>query len=61
MQAVDQKPARCEHHECRCARAAELAAMGLTAEAVEAHQRTVRCRVPGQHLPPRVNGTPTDQ
>lgn len=33
----------CEHHDCRCATAAKLAAMGLTREAVEAHGRKVRC------------------
>jgi hypothetical protein len=34
----------CEHYECRCARAAELAAMGLTAEAIQVHFERVRCR-----------------
>ncbi len=37
-------PSHCEHHDCRCARAAELAAMGMTAEAVEVHYRRVPCR-----------------
>lgn len=34
----------CEHHDCRCLRAAELAAMGLTVEAIKAHSQQVRCR-----------------
>jgi hypothetical protein len=34
----------CTHHECRCARAAELAAQGRTMEAIDAHYRKVRCR-----------------
>lgn len=37
----------CEHYDCRCARAAELAAMGLTAEAASAHHERVRCRRSG--------------
>jgi hypothetical protein len=43
----------CEHHVCRCARAAELAAMaGSTgearylAEAIACHGGQVRCRLP---------------
>lgn len=43
----------CEHHACRCARAAELAAMAdstgnaaLLAEAVKVHSQRVRCRTP---------------
>ena len=34
----------CIHYECRCARAAELAAMGRTLEAIEVHSRWVTCR-----------------
>ena len=34
----------CDHYDCRCARAAELAAMGRTLEAVEVHNREVPCR-----------------
>lgn len=34
----------CEHHTCRCARAAELAAMGQLHEAIEVHFARVRCR-----------------
>lgn len=41
----------CEHHECRCARAAELAAMGLTLEAVRVHGEQVTCRRPGAQEP----------
>jgi hypothetical protein len=39
--------ARCEHHACRCARTAELAAMGLTLEAIRVDGERVRCRMPG--------------
>jgi hypothetical protein len=42
---------RCTHYECRCARAAELAAMGLIVQAIEVHQQEVTCRqrlVPGE-------------
>jgi hypothetical protein len=42
---------KCTHHECRCARAAELAAMGLTVQAIEVHSQEVTCRqrlVPGE-------------
>jgi len=35
----------CTHYSCRCARAAELAAMGLTLEAVQIHNQDVRCRM----------------
>lgn len=35
---------KCEHHECRCARAEELCAMGMTAEAIEVHEQRVTCR-----------------
>jgi hypothetical protein len=35
---------QCTHYECRCARARELAEMGLIAEAVEVHQQRVTCR-----------------
>lgn len=34
----------CEHYACRCARAAELAAQGLTVEAIEVHSQRVHCR-----------------
>ena len=37
----------CEHYDCRCARAAELAVMGQTAEAVRVHGEQVRCRRAG--------------
>jgi hypothetical protein len=43
---------QCQHHVCRCARAAELAAMGMTPEAIAVHERTVTCRMPGQHAAP---------
>lgn len=46
--------AQCQHHVCRCARAAELAAMGMTPEAVAVHEQAVTCRVPGQHQAPNV-------
>jgi hypothetical protein len=39
-------PVHCEHYICRCARAAELAAMGLLPEAIRVHQERVRCRQP---------------
>lgn len=35
---------RCQHHECRCARAAELVAMGLLREAIDVHDQEVQCR-----------------
>ena len=43
----------CEHYTCRCARAAELAAMDdgsgrLTREAIDVHEKRVRCRQPEQ-------------
>jgi len=34
----------CDHHSCRCARAAELAAQGRTLEAIAVHEALVRCR-----------------
>lgn len=34
----------CEHYECRCARAAELAAMDRTEEAIAIHGKQVMCR-----------------
>jgi len=37
----------CTHHECKCARAEELASMGLLVEALELHtdrNKRVRCR-----------------
>jgi hypothetical protein len=51
---------RCEHHTCRCARANELAAMGMTLEAVAVHSESVTCRVPGQHPAPATRPTPCD-
>jgi hypothetical protein len=38
----------CDHYDCRCARAAELGAMGRTLEAVMLHVNgaSVRCRRP---------------
>lgn len=43
----------CEHHYCRCMRAAELAAMSdrtrrgsLMVEAVHVHSQQVQCRMP---------------
>lgn len=36
---------KCQHHYCRCMRAAELAAMGMTIEAIEVHNQDVECRV----------------
>lgn len=37
---------RCRHHDCVCARAAELAGMGMTKLALEIHMSEfpVRCR-----------------
>jgi len=35
---------RCRHHACQCARAAELAAMGLLPEAIDVHYEEVECR-----------------
>lgn len=43
-------PARCEHHACRCRRAAELAAMGRTLDAIRCHYEQVPCRA--QELTP---------
>ena len=42
-------PPRCRHHECVCARAEELAEMGMTRLAVEIHASgmPVRCRRKG--------------
>lgn len=44
----------CEHYACRCARAAELAAMydrtgrgSLLREAIGVHEQLVRCRMSG--------------
>jgi hypothetical protein len=37
----------CEHYACRCTRAAELAAMGKTLEAIAVHSEQVTCRNPG--------------
>lgn len=34
----------CDHHPCRCLRAAELAGMGLLREAIDVHHQQVRCR-----------------
>jgi hypothetical protein len=48
---------QCEHHVCRCARARELAAMGMTLQAVEAHGQIVTCRMPGQHAAPVARST----
>ena len=52
---------RCEHHVCRCARAAELGAMDMTPEAIAVHEQIVTCRMPGQHAPPVVKPTPYDE
>lgn len=41
----------CTHYACRCARAAELAAMGRTFEAVQVHDQEVRCRLPHRSTP----------
>jgi hypothetical protein len=38
-------PVLCEHHVCRCARAAELTAMGLLPDAIRVHQERVRSRL----------------
>ena len=35
----------CEHHYCRCMRAAELAAQDLLPEAIDVHYQNVRCRL----------------
>jgi hypothetical protein len=35
---------QCEHHDCRCARANELASMGYTPAAIVVHQQKVTCR-----------------
>jgi hypothetical protein len=46
---------KCRHYECRCARAAELAAMGLIVQAIDVHQQEVTCRqrlVPGEYAAP---------
>ena len=37
-------PKPCNHHYCRCMRAAELAAMGLILEAIQVHYGPVACR-----------------
>jgi len=34
----------CTHHDCRCARAAELEVQGRTLDAIEVHARQVTCR-----------------
>jgi hypothetical protein len=34
----------CEHYACRCARANELAIMGMPLEAIEIHDDKVQCR-----------------
>jgi hypothetical protein len=44
---------KCTHHECRSARAAELAAMGMTLEAVYAHKEEVTCRRAGKNTDER--------
>jgi hypothetical protein len=49
--------ALCEHHQCRSAKAAELAAMGLTGQAVEVHTQgcKVRCRMERRpYTPPKL-------
>jgi len=40
----DVMPARCEHHACRCRRAAELAAMDRLQDAILCHYERVPCR-----------------
>lgn len=41
---TDAEDMLCEHHACRCARANELASMGLVPDAIRAHEERVRCR-----------------
>lgn len=36
----------CQHYACRCARAAELAAMDLAESAIAVHHQRVACRQP---------------
>lgn len=38
-------PVTCEHHFCRCMRAAELAAMDRLQDAIAVHEQTVTCRL----------------
>jgi len=40
-------PTPCRHHYCQCLRAAELAAMGLTYDAIQVHYGPVGCRRKG--------------
>jgi hypothetical protein len=51
---------RCEDHVCRCARARELAEIGLTVEAIAVHRQSVTCRMPGQHASPMERVTQDD-
>jgi len=51
---------RCTHYVCRCARAAELATMGLTREAIAVHSQSVPCRLTSDtDAAPRNNKLPT--
>lgn len=39
-------PRSCTHYSCRCARADELAAMGMLLDAIAVHHQRVLCRQP---------------